>query len=715
MKKRFLNLPECLSGLEAKTWKRRLVPLAAGMLLLSSFPALAAGRWQSAEGEKYYIKEDGSRYENTWFSIESVPANPLAKVTVTWYYAGPDGAVLTNGWHEIEGKHYYFYPGGNSPRNAFFNLDGKRYYVDETGARAEKGWFSVTTVNSSAGVSSVSWYYANPDGSLRTGGWQVIDGVEYYFDANGRSPRNNWVNVEDARYHVDERGGKQTGWFSVSGVNGNGQAYENWYYAEPDGKLARNGWKDLEGHRYYLDANGLSYRKRWYVDGDKNRYYLDEGGILQQNGWFRITNTSASTGVTTENWYWADAAGSVKKDGVYEIDGAMYRFDANGTMYKKRWYTDEKGKKQYFGENGAMCRNQWFSISGERADGSEYTNWYYADENGLILTNGWKTVDGKDYYFNTGGNISTGWLDDDKYYCGDDGARRYGWSWIELDYDWIDDNDNVRRYADQNGDWGWFYFSPESGRKRESGSGFEESRVDGITYCFDTYGIMQMGWVKMRGASPALSGYRYYSPSAGLEGLRQGQKAKDCWLKTELPEDIDGASGEKWRYFQGNGAPVCAPAGGYVIQKIDGKKYAFDDRGAARTGLLEIDGEVYYFGEPDGDYAMVTGACELTDDTGEKADYYFEASGKGATGIKNGRFYYKGRLQTADRHAKYEVFRVPGKGLRLIDSNGKVVKGRKVTDGDKCRWKVNSSGTIEEFGSDYVAEITEPETVPYEG
>lgn len=107
MKKRFLNLPECLSGLEAKTWKRRLVPLAAGMLLLSSFPALAAGRWQSAEGEKYYIKEDGSRYENTWFSIESVPADPLAKVTVTWYYAGPDGAVLTNGWHEIEGKHYY--------------------------------------------------------------------------------------------------------------------------------------------------------------------------------------------------------------------------------------------------------------------------------------------------------------------------------------------------------------------------------------------------------------------------------------------------------------------------------------------------------------------------------------------------------------------------------------------------------------------------------
>ena len=92
-----------------------------------------------------------------------------------------------------------------------------------------------------------------------------------------------------------------------------------------------------------------------------------------------------------------------------------------------------------------MCRNQWFSISGERADGSEYTNWYYAGENGYVLTGGWKNINGKDYYFNTGGNISTGWLDDDKYYCGDDGARRHGWDWIQLDEDWIDDNDNVKK------------------------------------------------------------------------------------------------------------------------------------------------------------------------------------------------------------------------------------------------------------------------------
>lgn len=757
------NNPQSSNGLKNKkrdiTGKRAksLIPLAAAMALLSAAPALAADGWQqntngqwvymqndkkavnqwvlwgdgsrrfvdgsgqiavsrfiTYEGERYYVKEDGTRCENEWFSIDSVPNHPLAKVNTAWYYAGADGKLLKDGWHTINGKTCYFYGGGNSPRKTFINVGDSRFYVDESGARQENGWFSLTNVNSQ-GVSYTNWYYAVPGGALLRGGWHNLDGKYYYFDQNGNSPRKTWVNIDETRCYVDADGVRQHGWFSISGINGNGQEYENWYFAAADGVLLRNGWADLDGNRYYFDQNGLSYRKRWYVDGAKNRYYLNENGVLQRNGWFKIANTNASTGAVTENWYYGDENGSVSRDGYYDIDGKRYYFDANGTMYKKRWLTTEKGTRQYFGEDGALYQNSWFGIDGKRSDGTEYTAWYYADEKGNMKKNGWVTVDGKEYYFNSGGNMATGWFDDDKYYLGDDGARRYGWQQIEIEDDWIDDNDGVAEHVEKNGKIGWFYFSEETGRKKESSSGISaDIRIDGVTYGFDTYGILHQGWVRVKGLSPAFKGYRYYYPDSENDSFRLGELVKGTWLKVGLPDGIDGPGGEEWRYFLSSGEPVCAASGKYVVKEIAGKEYAFDMYGSARYGLIEINGEFYYFGEEDGDRARVTGKCTIEEDwTGEKAEYYFNGAGKGITGLENGYFYYKGKLQKANKNAKYEVFHVPGKGARLISSSGKVVKGKKVTDGDGCKWTVNSSGIITEYGSDYVAEIEAPEAVEY--
>lgn len=675
---------------------------------------VAVSRWITYEGNRYYVGADGRRYENEWFSIDSVPKNPLAAITTSWYYAGADGKILKDGWHNINGKNYYFYGGGNSPKKTFLNLDGYRYYVDETGARQENGWFSLSGINSK-GTPYTNWYYAVPGGALLCGGWAELNGNYYYFDKNGNSPRKNWVNVEDNRYYVNEEGIRMHGWFTINGVNSNGQSYENLYFATPEGVLFRGGWADFDGNRYYFDANGLCYRKRWYVDGEQKRYYLDANGILQRNGWFKISNTNASTGVVTENWYYADETGSVVKGGYYDLDGNRYYFDANGTMYKKRWLTTEKGGKQYFGPDGSMYRNCWFGIDGTRADGTTYTNWYYAGENGTIYKNGWITVDGKEYYLKSGGNMATGWLDDDKYYLGEDGAKLHGWQQIEIDDDWISDNENVADHVAKYGKTGWFYFSPESGKKKEASSGAcENIKIDGITYGFDTYGILQQGWVRVKGMSPALKGYRYYYPEQGNDSFRLGQLVSGAWLKTGLPDKIDGPNQEEWHYFLPTGEPVCAAAGKYVVREIDGKEYAFDMYGNARYGLIEINGEFYYFGAEDGDRSKVSGKCTIVEDwSGEAAEYCFTGAGKGVTGIEDGYFYYKGKLQKANKYTKYEVFNVPGKGHRLINSSGKVVKGRKVTDGDGCKWTVSSSGAITQYGSDEVAELEAPEAVEY--
>ena len=335
---------------------------------------IVTNNWVNAGGDRYRVKEDGSRYENEWFSVTSNPSLPSGKPSTAWYYAGTAGKILVNGWHELGGRYYYFYPGGNSPRTSFFTAEDKRYYADAEGARPEPGWFSTENVDSK-GNPYVNWYYVQPDGSLLTDGWHELDGVTYYFDKNGNSPRKRWVNLEDNRYYVDDTGELMKGWFSITGTSSNGQEYTNWYYGDSNGVLWRGGWGAIDGKWYYFDANGLNYRKRWYIDNVKGeRYYLDEDGVLQDKGWFKIENVNSVTKAVTESWYYAGEDGAVLKGGYKTIgDGAAentaatertYYFDANGLNYRKRWITDNNGDKRYMGDDGAMKKKEWFVISG---------------------------------------------------------------------------------------------------------------------------------------------------------------------------------------------------------------------------------------------------------------------------------------------------------------------------------------------------------------
>ena len=434
--------------------------------------------WVNFGDKRYRVKEDGARYEDQWFNIMSSPALPSAKPVTNWYYAGADGSILKDGWHEVEGRYYYFYPGGNSPRKSFFNLDDKRYYVDENGARMAPGWFSIDNVNSK-GEPYTNWYYVNEDGSLLRDGWHELEGMTCYFDANGTVYRDRWFSLNDDRYYVDGNGARQSGWFSITGTNGSGQRYTNWYHADANGVLWRNGWREESGKWYFFDANGLNYRNRWYIDGDGDRYYLDKDGVLQDDGWFKIESTNTTTGAVTENWYYAAESGAVLKGGFRELEDKKYYFDINGLNYRKRWLAEENGKRRYIGDEGYLYQNQWFVISGLDSRNSDYNNWYYAGRGGYVRMDGWYKIDGQYYCFNTSGVMRTGWLtesaddDDDEnsyYYCGQDGARVTGWQWLEIPQSWMDNSDVVD-YVQENGQYAYFYFNKSSGNKKRSTGG----------------------------------------------------------------------------------------------------------------------------------------------------------------------------------------------------------------------------------------------------
>ena len=680
---------------------------------------IVTNNWVTYEGSRYRVKEDGTRYENAWFSVTSTPTLPSSSASTLWYYAGPDGRIYTNGWYEIGGQQYYFYQGGNSPRKAFFNLEDKRYYVDENGARPAPGWFSVSGTDS-RGNAYTNWYYVQADGSLLRDGWHEVDGKTCYFDANGLNYRKRWVNLEENRYYVDDEGDRQEGWFAITGVNANGQEYSNWYYADANGAIWRGGWAELAGNWYYFDANGLNYRKRWYTDGRGERYYLDEDGVLPNDGWFKIENVNSSTGAVTENWYYAQASGAVLKDGYKELDGHTYYFDANGYNYRNRWITLENGNRRYLGEDGVLKKDEWFVISGKDSRNSDYHNWYYAGSDGNVIMDKWYKIDGEYYCFNASGVMRTGWLtesaeeadeDDSYYYCGEDGARVTGWQYLEIPDNWSDDED-VEDYINEHGTtYAWFYFS-RNGKKKYSSGGKREMNVDGVTYCFDDDGIMHYGWVKLSGTTPEMEGYRYfYEPKSEKDQTYiLGEKVESAWLNIVGPSDLGGSGVEAWFYLDTSGKPVCGKENDYEVEKIHDDYYVFDMYGEAQYGLIEVDGDFYYCGTEAGDRKCVTGKTSLSDgiDSGT-SEYYFDTKGKGITGIKDGSFYYQGKLQKADRTARYEMFDIPGTGRRLVNSSGEIVKGRKVTDGNDQKWEVSSGGAIRVYGSDETAEIVAPE------
>ncbi|MCD8369307.1 MAG: hypothetical protein LUC94_03045, partial [Clostridiales bacterium] len=747
---------------------------------------MAIGRFVNLDGERYYFDEDGLLVENQWFSIRSTGTEPSKGASTTWYYAGEHGRMYKGGWFTVGEGTFYFGKYGNATRSGLFTLEedtgevdengeavtiSKKYYMDATYGKHTGGWFSIDKTDDDGNVTT-KWYYADAEGSLYYGGFREIDGNVYYFDGSGVNYRDQcYVNSKtQERYYLGADGILQeSGWYRTRTTNATtGVTTESWFYGYGQGNVAKDGFVQIGEYTYYFDANGRSYRKRWYVDAEtKERYYLNEEGHLQ-TGWFDITSVNATTGLESVATYYANADGSVWKGNQYlEVDGRTYYFTTNGSIAKKRWMVDAGKGRKYLNENGVMMENEWFSISGTSAwSGAEYTYWYYATEGGRVLRAGWHTIGEKQYYFGSSGIMQTGWVDGNRYYCGEeDGARVYGWQFLPLKESWlVSDEEELMEYVGNYGDSAWFYFSPLTGRVYYSEEDtYKEIQVDGETYCVDERGIIQQGWIWMRYKSPTIRGFKYYmeaedrgdsyavtlvagehmvledvraaseeirlseaspsnaspsdaSPSnAGPAGGTQttewkvGQKVSGGWYQVVGPDE-DSTGNEEWFYFKESGYPESAARNKEEVLILDHKRYLMNDQGNALTGFREVDGNIYYFDKDT--LAAVTGRVFLDDPVSSNSSglwpYYFKENGVGYTGVHSGSYYYRGKMQAADKTAKYQAFDLPDVGVRLLDSSGRIVRGRTVKDGDDNEWVTAASGEIKEYGNRSVSDVIEP-------
>lgn len=160
--------------------------------------------------------------------------------------------------------------------------------------------------------------------------------------------------------------------------------WEGDYYLESDGKMATNKWVDHA--KYYVDSTGKWIPDKVKVSGWKQQgngwYFYDEQEQLVTNQWVQTYYYVGNDGrMVTSSW----------------IDGDKYYVAENGEWIpgvakgKVGWNQDTNGAWHYY-KNGIPVRNQWIGN-------------YYILSNGEMATNTW--------------------VDNARYYVGNDGA------WIE--------------------------------------------------------------------------------------------------------------------------------------------------------------------------------------------------------------------------------------------------------------------------------------------
>ena len=238
------------------------------------------------------------------------------------------------------------------------------------------------------------------------------------------------------------------------------------YWLGADGRMATNAWVD--GGRYYVGSNGA------WVKGAQHQTTASEtkqGWTKVGNAWYFYNHGKVVANAWIGN-YWLGADGRMATNawvdgGRYYVgtDGAWVKGAQHTTTVKSGWV--KEGYTWYYYKNGSVVRNAWVGNYWLGADGRMATNsWvdnnrYYVGNDGAWIKNysnksGWQKESGSWYYYKNGSLVRNAWTGN--YWLGADGRMATN-SWV----------DNNRYYVGADGVWIKNY-SNKSGWQKESGS-----------------------------------------------------------------------------------------------------------------------------------------------------------------------------------------------------------------------------------------------------
>lgn len=179
-----------------------------------------------------------------------------------WIFTEKGGKAVENGWKTIGGKTYAFI-NGRMAQSGTAHVDDKVYVFDKDGTLSKGGWVEGIT---SGG--KTSWYYANSDGTAKTG-W-VKSGSKWYYIGEGYMYRGS-IFDGDKEYILTDDGTLSTG--GVVSIARSTMAIPYKYYANADGTAAI-GWQKIDGKWYYFDSY-MIYDTERVIDGERHKFAVD--------------------------------------------------------------------------------------------------------------------------------------------------------------------------------------------------------------------------------------------------------------------------------------------------------------------------------------------------------------------------------------------------------------------------------------------------------
>ena len=610
--------------------------------------------WAFVAGNWYYVLDDGSLYTGilekngvTYYLTPKMAKNiSLVEVDGVAYQIVENGVAtkVTDGFYQKDtSNHLYYVSNGKTWGIGWLNEDGNWYYfaeTDETGL-----YYAVTGTNETIGG---KLYHFNLDGTMASQGWGLHeDGSWYYAYASGELATGD-VTIGGTAYHFDENGKMQSGVVVEDGICK--------LYSE-DGALLETGksqgWSLLDGNYYYLSGGAiLKDVSRCLLDG--NWYGFDTTGKMRVNtivdGRFYGSSGAAQTGwfKIDGSWYYASPVTALLYKGFHVMNGVTYYFDQNGVMqigefvvdrklfttdasgaviskkkpqdgwtsYNGNWYYYKdgtaytgfvgdyyvilgelihneivlwNGKSYYIGEDGRYLANTWCNNGAS-----------YATENGTLIFNGWKKIDGKPYYF-VGTTVSydpqdksSGVYTKDRVYLSPNGYAQ-GWALIDGIYYYKEGSQFVKNQVKKiNGEWYLFdvHGSMVTGFSSPETFGYDTYTYDGGKFYYGADGkrVNYIGWQVIDG-----NWYYFNSKSEAVDGWKIINGVKYYFGKTNhfMYTGYKVISGQLY-YFDGSGASHGIDNTFTGWHQQDGDWY-YIRKGHAATGTISVDGSLYEF------------------------------------------------------------------------------------------------------------------------
>ena len=427
-----------------------------------------------------------------------------------------------------------------------------------------------------------------------------------------------------------------------------------------------------------------------------------------------------------DDWYYYGTNGQPVTDEIKSSGENKFYLGYDGRMAKDYMYEDDNENIYYFNSDGAMVTDCWIVHS----DDSGETAYYYFDGSGKAAKRSsgsdslyTKTIDGKTYGFDDEGRMLYGWVDEDgvriedeedafkegRYYFGDfdDGEMKKN-AWLEYT-EGSDEDSNVEGISYEDMDVLWFFFDSSGKKTVPSGDrDTVEKNINGNKYLFDKNGVMLSSWIDTNiSTDPTASpSYKFFS------GNTDGHLEKEKWIYAVPDEDMDEEdyNDEEYSWFYVDKRGEASTNG---IEKVKGKKYAFDDIGRMQTEFVVLSetgdyedtlhadedeltaedfkydsenfdrltgGVLYYFdSDEEKGGQMKTGKSVKIELSDGSYTFGFDKNGRAYGG--DGRpeevsrkYYINGLLLTADKDMKYGVVETD-EGIFVVNSSGTVQKG----------------------------------------